>query len=334
MAMLAFAVDYGYVLKVRTDLQRTADTAALAAVQNLVPETDGTQDLAAVRTVLRTYATSNTNNTFQVLDADIEIGRYDPATIYSNLALLNSGTFDTVRVTMRYDGTANSPVPLFFSQALGINNASVTATAAATVQEGAFLTPGTEVLPFAIHIGEWDMFDPNVEWSIYGDGKVVDEYGNTMPGNWGTVDIGPTNNSTADLRDQILNGLRQSDLDALYSDGRIPDDTEIDASMLMWVEADPGLSSGIKSAVQAIHGQTRMVPLYDVLQTGGGNNLEYQIIQWGVVEVVDSNWQGANNTWVRVKKAYIYDGSLKPHPDLSIIAGSIEGTFTQPVLVE
>ena len=32
-AMLAFAVDYGYLLKVRTDLQRTADAAALAAVQ-------------------------------------------------------------------------------------------------------------------------------------------------------------------------------------------------------------------------------------------------------------------------------------------------------------
>ena len=155
-----------------------------------------------------------------------------------------------------------------------------------------------------------------------------------MSGNWGTVDIGPENNSTSDIRDQILNGLEQSDLDALYADGRIDTDTEINSSESMWVQADPGLSSGIKSAVQAIHGETRMVPIYDSLEEGGGNNLEYQITKWGVVEVVNSNWGGSKNTWVKVKKSYTYDGSLKPNPDLSSTTGSIAGTFTQPVLVE
>ena len=44
VGMVAFAVDYGYLVKVRTDMQRAADAAALAAVQDLVPSTNGMQD--------------------------------------------------------------------------------------------------------------------------------------------------------------------------------------------------------------------------------------------------------------------------------------------------
>ena len=47
--MAAFAVDYGYILWIRTELQRAVDAAALAAVQELAPATDGSQDLDAVR---------------------------------------------------------------------------------------------------------------------------------------------------------------------------------------------------------------------------------------------------------------------------------------------
>ena len=102
-AMVVFSVDYGYLAKVRSDLQRSADAAALAAVQDLIPTSAGIQDLQSVRQNVRTYVTSNIDASFQVRDADIEIGRYDPATIYSNVSLLNDGTFDTVRVTLRRD---------------------------------------------------------------------------------------------------------------------------------------------------------------------------------------------------------------------------------------
>jgi len=72
LSMVAFAVDYGYLLKVETDLQRSAAAAALAAVQELIPAPDGTQDIAAARAAVRLYAASNTDDVgFTVLDADI-----------------------------------------------------------------------------------------------------------------------------------------------------------------------------------------------------------------------------------------------------------------------
>ncbi|HEX2473555.1 MAG TPA: Tad domain-containing protein, partial [Lacipirellulaceae bacterium] len=86
LGIVAFAVDYGHLLKVRTDLQRSADASALAAVQDLIRKSNGTQDVAKARETARTYARDNlANQSIQVPDGDIEIGRYNPQTIYSNV---------------------------------------------------------------------------------------------------------------------------------------------------------------------------------------------------------------------------------------------------------
>ena len=164
VAMAAFMIDYGYIMTKRTDLQRAADAAALAAVQDLIPAEDGSQDLAAAVASVRSYVADNLNESgFTVKDADIEIGRFDTTTIYSNVTLLNDGTKDAVRVTLRRDGASNALIPLFFARTLGANDAAVTATATAVLQKPTLLRPdqacyrspyqltsGTELTP-AIH---------------------------------------------------------------------------------------------------------------------------------------------------------------------------------------
>jgi len=336
LGMMAFAVDYGYLVKSRGDLQRAADAAALAAVQDLIPAADGTQDLTISPATVRTYVRDNMNNQgFSIAGADIVIRRFDPATIYNDTALMyNDGIRDAVQVTLRRNSAVNSLTSLFFAQILGVSDPSIAASATAILQKGETLVPGADVLPFAMPQAVWDGRSPGDIWSIYGDGKVLDDDGNTIPGNWGTVDIGPTNNSTAALRYQIENGLDQTDLDALYDDGRIPQDTYIDGSVPLWMQADPGLSSGIKSAVEAVHGLQRIVPIYDSNNGAGGNNLEYHVVSWGVVTVVDSHFQGSKNTYVEVQKSYTYGSNLAPNPDLSVATGGIEGAYTSPVLIK
>ena len=336
VGMVAFAVDYGHLLKVRTDLQRSADACSLAAAQDLVPNDDGTQDLNEPRETVRTYARSNLSDaSIQVADGDIEFGRYDSQTIYSGVTLLNTGTFDTVRVTLRRDGASNPTVPLFFARLFGMQEAPITASATAILQRAQIMEPGAEVLPFATPKPLWDSLDPGEMWTAYGDGKLQDAIGNDVPGNWGTVDIGQTDNSTSELRDQILNGLRQSDIDALYADGRINQNSYVDGSQPTWMQGDPGMSSGMKSAVQAVHGTKKYIPIYDTLGGElGGNNVEFHVIGWGVVTVIDSQWAGAVNTWVKVKKSHTYDGTLRPASSLSNGTAYIEGAYTTPVLVE
>jgi hypothetical protein len=335
VGLIAFAVDYGYLLKVRTDLQRSADASALAAVQDLIRKPDGSQDMDKARATARTYASDNLgDSSFQVASGDIEIGRYDPQSIYTNVALLNSGTFDTVRVTLRRDGAVNPMVPLFFARVLGLQNAEVVARATAVLQKGEYLEPGVEILPFATPLDLWNSLDPGEQWSAYGDGKLKDGSGNDVPGNWGTTDIGNTSNSSSELNDQILNGLRQSDLDALQADGRISQSSHIDSSVPLWTQGDTGLSSGLKQSVQAVHGKQKLIPIYDQLANPAGSHVDFHVVGWGVVTVINSEWQGFTNTRVIVKKSHWFNGKLRPKGSLSATSGYVDGGFTSPVLVE
>jgi len=190
-------------------------------------------------------------------------------------------------------------------------------------------------LPIAVPQEEWEPItakDP--AWNIYGDGRIYDDAGDQVPGNWGTLNLGPSSNSTESINDQILNGLQQSHLDALRSEGRISSNEMIDSSEAFNSNGDPGLSAGMKSSIDAILGQTRLIPIYDTMTGEPGNNLEFHITGWGVALVTDSRFKGSKNTFVAVKKAYTFDGTLRPNRDLSVTEGVIEGAYTTPVLVE
>ncbi len=337
IGMLAFSVDVGYLLKKRAELQRAADAAALAAVRDLIPDSNGDQDLDAVRATLRAYAARNVTdvNNFTVLDSDITIGRFDPETVYTDFTILNDGIFDTVRVTLRRDSSANAPIPLFFAGIFGILDSEVSASATAVLQKASILPPGSGVLPFSIPRDEWtntELDDP--PWSIYGDGKMRDGSGRSIPGNWGTLDLGSTSNSTSDINDQILNGLHQSHLDELHSDARIPHSRHINSSVPFNANADTGLSGGIKHSLNQIIGENRYIPIYDSISGSSGNNLEFHVTGWAVAKLHGTSFKGVNNSYVEIKKISTFDGLLKPNPDLSVTEGVIEGAFTSPVLVE
>lgn len=335
VGMVAYSIDHGYLLKVRSDLQKAADASALAAVQDLIRQEDGTQNLEAVRQTVLDYVRDNlSEENFQVAVADIEIGRYDPNSIYSGLKLLNTGTFDAVRVTLRRDGVTNSQAPLFFARVFGQDEAAVVASGAAVLQKAQRMGPGAEILPFATPIGLWNSLSPGEQWSAYGDGKLKDQSGSDVPGNWGTLDVGDTGNSSSDLNNQILDGLRQPDLDALQSDGRIPNNQYLDSEVPAWMQGDTGLSSGLKQSVQIVHGQKKLIPIYDQLANPNGSHVDFHVIGWGVVTVIDSEWSGFTNTRVILEKSHWMNGKLRPKGTLGSTGGYIEGAYTSPVLVE
>jgi len=334
LTMAVFAVDYGYLLVARTDLQRTADQAVLAAVQDLVPDQTGFQDVDKAKATLRDFVVTNTGQDFTVDDTDVKIGRYDPDSVYSGLTILDNGTFDTVRVTLRRDDLTNSSVSLFLARLLGVDGADISVTATAVLRKARYLPPGTDLLPIAINVTTWNNAVTGYEWSIYGDGRLLDGVGNPVPGNWGTLDVGATSNSTADLSDQILNGLRSEDLDSLAAAGTIPDATHIDSQQQMWLNGDTGFSAGIKSSVIESHGKTKLIPLFDTTNSGNGGNFDFHVVGWGVVEIVDSNWNGNKKTFLRIRKTYSYDGDLRAHHDLSNTNQIINNAFTTPALVQ
>ena len=330
---IALAVDYGFLLYVQADLQRSADHAVLAAVRDLEPSYDGSQDLSQVRATLREFAELNAGHAISILDDDIKIGRFNPLTVYTEFEILNDGIFDTVVLTLRRDDLANSSVSLFFAKLFGNQTTGVSVTSTAVLQKARLLTEGADILPVGIPKSVWDAQLENSIWSIYGNGKIEDESGNEIPGNWGTVNVGSDSNSTSALVDQINVGLMQEDLDSLAENGRIPTNEYIDSQEEITLSGDPGFSAGIKSAVIAAHGQSKLVPLFDHLE-GWGGNLNYDIVGWGVIQVVNSTWQGSNKSSITIRKSYLYDGDLRPHTDLGEVENLIKNAYTSPVLVE
>lgn len=331
--LLAFSVDYGFLLFVESSLQRAADQAALAGARELVPDSEGNQDFDRTREVVRQYVRMNLGDDFVVLDEDIEIGRYNPNTVYSSVELLDNGIQDTVRVTIRQDSNANRSISLYFAKLFGNNETAVSVSSAAALQKAAFIGPGADVFPFALQRQAWNRLDFGEAANIYGDGKITDENGRNIPGNWGTLDIGSQSNSTSELANQIVNGLTQQDLNDLYAQGAISTPDYIDPNINTELNGDTGLSAGLKHSLADVEGQTRIAPIYKKT-TGKGGNLLYEVTGWVSVKVIDSRFRGSKNSYVSVEKSYAYDEKLLPIADLSETTDVIEGAFTAPKLLE
>jgi Flp pilus assembly protein TadG len=122
LAMVAFAIDLGHIVHVDTELQRTADACALAAVQ-LLPD----QEAAIV--MAQEVAVDNYRTSGPDLDvSDIEFGEWD-----RNTATFVPTTSDpnAVRITVRRTAERGNPLELFFAPIMGHSFADVTASSIA-----------------------------------------------------------------------------------------------------------------------------------------------------------------------------------------------------------
>jgi hypothetical protein len=120
IGMLAFAVDTGYIVHVRTELQRTADAGALAAAALLPDQSAAT---AAVDPIATRNGWSN--------QVGIEFGYWNRDTAMFAVPPPASRDPNAVRVTLHKSQAAGNAVGLFFGRVFGKDsvNASASATA-------------------------------------------------------------------------------------------------------------------------------------------------------------------------------------------------------------
>ncbi|HLQ44366.1 MAG TPA: hypothetical protein VK137_06540, partial [Planctomycetaceae bacterium] len=123
-------------------------------------------------------------------------------------------------------------------------------------------------------------------------------------GNRGTVDIGSSNNSTADLSRQIRNGPNETDL--AYFGGTL----KIPAGGLLALNGDTGLSAGIKDDLAAIIGQPRAIPIFRSV-SGPGNNATYQIVKFVGIRILFVQLTGSpSGKKVTIQPAPVFDGTI------------------------
>src|SRR5436190_8045974 len=142
MAMVAFAVDIGYLCVVRNELQRSADAAADAACWDLINSSGpaGTTNYTAMTTSAKAtaaqYASLNQvmKQSPSLGTSDVEVGYIANPQDPNSPFLTNSlSAPNAVRVNVLRTSGQNGQVPLFFGKVLGINATSASANATAAV---------------------------------------------------------------------------------------------------------------------------------------------------------------------------------------------------------
>jgi Flp pilus assembly protein TadG len=318
MAMIAFAVDLGYIFVARDQIQRAADASALAAAWELIdeegPQGDGDvlQMMASANSVAREYAAYN-----EVLTSAPKLGNSDVAVGYIEnpfdpacpLTFTGDGQPNAVRVRVRRTSTQNGNIPLFFARTLGIDSTSAQAEATAVLinSVGGWRMPsdGTnlQILPFALDEDTWRAlidsgvgndqwkWNPDTKKVVAGidDIKEVNLYpqGTGSPGNRGTVDIGGSNNSTNDIARQIVEGISEEDLQH-FEDHEI----KFDDNGKLYLNGDTGISAGVKDELASIIGQPRIIPIFRLVE-GPGNNATYTIVEFAGVRIMDVKLTGS-----------------------------------------
>ena len=157
------------------------------------------------------------------------------------------------------------------------------------------------ILPYALDLQTWNGLIANsgsdsYRWNAVtkkveagSDGLVevnLFPQGTGSPGNRGTVDIGSSNNSTADIARQILHGISPSDM--AYHGGKL----EFDSAGKLPLNGDTGISAGVKDEMTSIMGQPRVIPIFSTV-TGNGNNANYTIVKWQGIRIMNVKLTGS-----------------------------------------
>ncbi len=351
--MVAFAVDTGYIVQTRLELQNAADSAALAGAARLLdlqleatftPVLDQDALRAAfikkARDEAKKFGELNKGGgvSLALNEADITVGYLDSPAWQSTFQLtpLDTQPLNSVQVAVRRDQTVKTgALALFFAPLIGTKTADVRADATATYQGGNTITgfnspsngPNNLLLPIAVDYTLWTTF---LQTGLSPNGQKYDAYtakrptgdlsapnnvstgadqipefaevypNTTSPGNFGLVSIGPGANDTPAYRDWIAHGSSPSDMRHFGPNG-------IQASLTnpARMKGGPGLKSTLVTDLQAIIGQTRIIPLYSTYG-GNGSNTYYDIVGFAGVTIVKAEGHGSNID-IRVQPISVVD---------------------------
>ena len=324
VALVALAVDVGYLQVARTQLQQSADAAALAAASELVDNdslggvADLTNEIGSARSLAAQYAGANEicsaapsidQNNGNSASGDVVVGYLqDPSDRSQTLDFTDVNRANAVQVRVRRTQDSNGEVDLFFARIWGADSQALSATSTAALLKnfGGFKAPSDGsnlgILPFALDEQTWmsmlagsetDQWAWNDTTSSVGPGQdgipEVNLYpqGTGSPGNRGTVDIGSGNNSTQDIARQIIHGVNSTDL-AQLPNGQLA----LNEAGVLHLSGDTGISAGVKDELASIIGKTRVIPVFRSV-SGPGNNAQYQIVLFVGIRVLDVKLTGA-----------------------------------------
>lgn len=343
MGMAALAVDIGMLYSAQAEMQRTADATALAATADLLNEgrLQGGAYLEYLLDEARNTAVDAASRN-AVLHSPSVVNSLDDVAFGYVSDLSNGGGIvyggpnppNAIAVTIHRDAGHGGAIALYFAQMFGKSEQTLSAQATAAFADGVVgykVTPNSgnaDLLPFALHVDSWQglltgavttgdnyAYDQETGAVTTGSDGVPElnlypGAGATQlpPGNFGTVDIGSPNNSTADIARQILYGINADDLSYFGGELRLGDDGTV------LLNGDSGLSAGVKDELEEIKGQPRAIPIFSQV-SGPGNNAMYTVVGFVGIRIMNVQLTGKmSNKNLIIQPAVVVDDSTVVDP--------------------
>lgn len=265
LSFFALVVDLGHIFVTKSELQNTADSAAMASIIEVL---SGGTETATQVAVDFGQAHQVAHAPIFVDPNDVLFGHYD-----FNLSQFQPNVLpiNAVEVTARKaSGTLSGPLPLFFARLFGKNFTDVKAASRAVLDPRVTgLTLGNQLLPYTV-LKEMVDSDGDGNFDI---GNIVDVFpGHYAPGNFGFLDLDGGSNGTPDLQDWIANGYSGNFI--------IPPGGSVE------IEGNPGIhGASLLSAFTSLVGQERFLPVHDSV-TGQGSNTIYNVVAILAVKIL------------------------------------------------
>jgi hypothetical protein len=362
LGMVAFAVDLSWMALSESELQNAADSAALAGANKLgdnfvlfsLPnQSAGNKTtlisgaITSAKTSAKAFAALNSAggvSNLTLLDSDIDVGFTDSNGNYTSNSVNASLYPNTIKVTMRRDSSANTPLGLFFAPVLGISSANLIAPATATIYGGSIDTfkVGTinsGVLPLTFDVNAWNNFvktgqdaDGNTNTDNNGNPEIQVYPSIKAPGNFGYLSLNDSHAGASTLNTWIQNGMTPPDVKALDSSNLLPLSSH-PANTWDWV-GDTGFKSSDVMSINKLVGNTYVLPLFTPKDSsssnyaagvGQGSSYSYDIVQFVGIKIVQSP---DNNRQVWIQPAPITDPNMVLDPTTVVPIGASSSFIT------
>ncbi len=338
---VALSVDTGVIGTADAQLKTATDAAALAGARELasVSRFKGTTDISAEITSARSRAIGR-GLTNAVLGTPPTIRSEDVSVGYHELNNPGASFFRTDVAHNLYNSVqvkaARTSIPNYFGRIFGNQTTNLSISSTATIENfpvrgfRSDMGMNADILPIVLDKSTYNAmiagtttdqysFYPSLYNPPYDNGVRDGADGfkesklypvrDGLPGNWGTIKVGVSNNSTSTLGDQIRYGVTPGEIYNEFSNSQNwleqSDTSTSPPTPYHHFGGNPGISAGIKDDLASIIGKPVVLPIYD--QSGGnGNNAWYRVIAYVGVRIVDVNF-GGNPKYVIVQPACVED---------------------------
>lgn len=333
----AFAVELSLFMAEKAEMQRSADAGAMAACWEYIAQKSKNSTETVARTKARTLAQTMAGDNlvgYEELTADANTSNSGSGDIVfgnfsawgnpdSDLTATTSSTakINAVKVRLRQTADRNGEMRFTLASLIGVDTKPLNAESTAAFADNirGFQMPSSgetnlDVIPFAVKESMWNdlmagngpdsySYNPTTK-TVSNGGDGVRElnifpHNTNASGNSGTVDVGSSGNSTADLKRQIEEGISETDLS--FHGGKL----ELGSNGTLILNGDTGISAGMKASLESIIGKPRVIMVYSQV-TGPGNNANFTIVKFVGIRIVAVNFQGSKN-----QSKYVY---IQPAP--------------------